>query len=174
MIDRLMEMQRQYPETRNKVQEYIDKIRGIPDSAQTQVSLPGITVAQAQLDRLRAGVDAFRRQNPNFMGPVTPEQGDAAQQRGAFMGPVAVRASGGEMSPGNWYRVGERGPETMYLGASSPPAYVNKAESNAANGPGPTNVEVQVIFNGVEGAEDVRRRLPELTDAIKAGVGGRH
>ena len=74
--------------------------------------------------------------------------------------PASARALGGQVRPGESYRVGEFGPETLVMGGKGG----NILPAGAANDSGRMETTVNVTVNGGSGSQDVQTNTTQISD----------
>jgi hypothetical protein len=116
------------------VNEYIDSLKGVPKQALTEIHLRGIKAALADIRELAGAVGAIAGYG------ITA----------AISGP-GRRASGGPVSAGRDYIVGENGPELLRMGSSAGHVYNASQTASMMSGPsggGTTHLIVTIRGDG--------------------------
>lgn len=132
------------------VNDYIDEMKGIPKQALTEIHLRGIKAALSDLKTLAEAI-----------GAVT---GYAILNVATNLG---KRASGGPVSPGMNYIVGENGPELLSMKSGGGGYVYNARQTAGMVGGGGGMVTVRFEFDGAD--EEMKRLIRKI---VKVDGGG--
>ncbi|GAA1549968.1 hypothetical protein GCM10009804_03190 [Kribbella hippodromi] len=138
---------------------------GIPPKKNVDLSVSGAAAAKAKVDKLAASVAALK----NRTVYVNMVQSNIGGIPAGIRAPG--RASGGPVSPGRTYLVGEQGPELLTMGSSGGHV-TNARQTAAALQGGDTYVYVTIDGQQLQGRIDktIRTSNRQLKRTVQAGA----
>jgi hypothetical protein len=119
-----------------------------------------LVLRQTVLQPLASGIAGF------FQGMFTPAGAVSSGAATVVGGGLPGRASGGAVSPGTSYLVGENGPEVLRMGAGA--GYV--MPNSAIRGGGGVTVNLTTNFASGVTRQEVAAMLPRMVEAAKSAV----